>query len=203
MASKLLSELEKEKIGLDIDDSTIDFARLFLEDYNIRNGTKFRKADLSGYFISKILGVTPEQMQMEFDTFYASPNFNKLPLIDGAAESIRLLHQRYLFPIVTTRPYYLKTPTLENISLHFDGQLKEVYFVPREQKAAKYIEIGVKKVIDDDLKVILDLTETIMEMFLVDQPWNQIQNLPENVIRVGDWKNGVSPWPEIKRRLTK
>ena len=201
MALTLVDYKGKERIETDVDDTIFDFINPFFANYNVLHKTNFRKKDANGAPLEKILGISFNELQHEFNLFYDTSEFSRLPLIPRAAEILKGLGKEYYVPIVTTRPAHIKDKTRHQLSLYLDGTILGITFALKKEKAQKYLELEPKAIIDDDLQNIQSIPEDGPEVFLVDQPWNQAKTLPHNFHRVGDWKRGISPWPEIMERL--
>ena len=203
MTLKLINEAEKEKIGVDIDEVLLNFFGPFLKHHNQRNNTKFSKQDIWNYNIWDTFGQTREFVISELNDFYTSSFFCSVTPIPGAAEGIRTLRERYALPVVTTRPTHIKSQTLVSLATFFNGSFNSgISFVAREEKARRYKELVVKRVIDDDLQVAKECSELGIEVLLVDKRWNQTKKLPERIIRVGDYRKEEGIWTEIQKILT-
>lgn len=201
MTLTLITGYEKENVAVDIDDTIFDFINPFFRWYNGIHKTNFRKQDAKGAPLEEILHISFNELQHEFNSFYETHDFLRLPLVPHSDEALKSLRNKYNIPIVTTRPQHIKEKTRHQLSLYLDGTVQGISFVLKKDKADRYMEINPVAVIDDDLRHISRIPEHGPKVFLVDQPWNQAKKLPKNFYRVGNWKKSTSPWPEILERL--
>ncbi len=202
MSLKLISTVQKETIAVDIDEVLLKLINPFLSYYNKKNKTHFSKRNMRSYDLWENFGKTKEFVIKELNGFYASPDFSTLTPLPGAVEGIKLLKEKYFLPVVTSRPPHIKSQTIASLTTFFNGSFNlGVSFVSREEKAGRYEELGVKMIIDDDLKVAKECAERGIETLLVDNYWNQVQGLPKKIQRVGNYKKEEKAWEEIQEIL--
>ena len=91
------------KIAVDIDDVLADFVSPFLNYYNSRFKTNFKKDDFSLYTFWNVLGITREQAVAIVNDFYKTPAFRDLPVYEGAVEAIRELKDSNELYVLTSR----------------------------------------------------------------------------------------------------
>ena len=119
----------------------------------------------------------------------------------GAKEGIdALLKKGYELHLVTSRPEVIKPQTEKWIKAHFPGKFTDLHhaFNPnihkKDSKKKKWEickEIGAGVLIEDFLPNAIGCSENGIKVYLMDAPWNQVEDLPENVVRVKSWKEIV------------
>lgn len=63
-------------------------------------------------------------------------------------------------------------------------------------------ELEIRVFVDDDLAKARKLAEICEVVYLIDQPYNQADDLPNNLIRVGKWNDSTrDAWAELKRHI--
>jgi uncharacterized HAD superfamily protein len=117
---------------------------------------------------------------------------------DGAAEAfIRLVHEGVTPHIVTARKSHLFEVTdrwLQEHGFYFHGiQVHRRGDAERgsEFKCRVAEEVGFDAAFEDTLDVALDLSDYVETIYLIDKPWNRIDDLPENIVRVESFSAGV------------
>ena len=124
------------------------------------------------------------------------------PNIGGVEKHIwfvskQLIKKGYELHLVTSRPGAIEKDTKTWIENHFPGKFKNLHHAynshihkPGSKKLKWEIckEIGAEILIDDFLTNALSCAENGISVFLMDNPWNQTEDLPANVIRVKSWK---------------
>ncbi len=184
-------------IGVDLDDVLMDFFGPFLEFYNKKNGTNYRKEQITSYDFWELLGVTRERVIEEVHAFYKTPEFMKILPLDGAINGINSLEVGgNKLIIVTGRPEYEREISEEWIGQHFPGRFSSFYFtnnfskngIPPRRKAEVCLKQNIPILLEDSLKTATDCATNGVKVFLFDRPWNQIESLPKGVVRVKSWE---------------
>jgi uncharacterized HAD superfamily protein len=58
--------------------------------------------------------------------------------------------------------------------------------------------LDIKIFIEDSLKNAFEISSHNIPVILLDKPWNQEENLPENIHRVKDWDEILQKIEELK-----
>jgi uncharacterized HAD superfamily protein len=197
--------LNKPVIALDIDDVLINSADLLMEDYNRRFGTSLTRADYYSKDISKF-GVSHYDLAADrFREFQESKAFTDAEAIQEAIESVFKLAPYYEFVGVTSRPEFIKSQTNKWIGKRFGTNISRIihtsFVMGRSDhvgtvltKADVCEKINASYLIEDHLHHAVPVAENGTRVFLIDQIWNQSDDLPATITR-------VHSWTEIERLL--
>ncbi len=184
----------RETIAVDIDEVLLPFVREFLVWYNPRNGTTFAPEQFHTYRFEDITGRSvPDTMKDIYD-FCAIPNLHIEPL-DEAQAAIAELNKRFDLALLTARHPDYKSPTELWVEQHFRGMFKSLDMIGYElvmekprTKAEVCKELGAFMLIDDSLQNVTECARQGIEGVLFgNYPWNQAEELPEDVTRCEDW----------------
>lgn len=188
---------KKIKIGVDIDGVLADFVNHFLGHYNEKNGTNFKYQDVKTFNFEDVAKVPSEVMDKELDTYMQSDEFSEIQPLKDSIKHINILEAKYELIIITSRPTYLVDETKRWLKHYYKNSFKHVLFSKNvwtddrksgnKSKAELCMESGVNIMIEDGIEYALDISAKEITVLLVDSPWNQKKDLPNNVIRVHDW----------------
>ncbi|MEI6352424.1 MAG: hypothetical protein WCO35_00605 [Candidatus Nomurabacteria bacterium] len=195
------------KIGVDIDDILLPFNDGFIKLVNKKLNTDFKIHNWSSRVLEDETKYSKEMIFELLDEFSFSKEAKEVTPIFGAIESIEKMNNLgcELYAI-TARPLYLEKETKELIKKHFHNHFKEVYHLGSRKKG-EYLkvdkgifskEFGINIFIEDSLKNSLDIAQHNIPVILLDNPWNQEENLPENIFRVKDWNEILQKIEELK-----
>lgn len=182
-------------IGVDFDDVTVDTNPAMARWHNRVYGTSYTKKDIYTYDLGKIWNCTPEEVVKRIREFYSSPEHQEIMPLEHAVESLLFLQHKET-PIITARRQDYREITLALAQKHVPFLVDQFNFPNTNtsdrlnahlNKAVACMELGVEVFIEDNLKYALDVALVGIPTFLMDEPWNQTNDLPHNVIRVGHW----------------
>ena len=186
------------KIGIDLDDVIADFFPGFLDFYNKKYKKNFSIKDMASYWIWKIgIGKNKQEAIRLVDEFHDSSEFDSLPLVSGARESIFELSQMpdSRLYIITSRPLEYRLKTNKFIDKHFQDISLTIYYSGDFHNGINQSEYTKAKLckrlqLDYFVEDCLDYAEACAEksskVFLLDKPWNQGSN--KKVERVYNWQ---------------
>lgn len=184
------------KIGIDLDEVTINFLDYFHDFYYKKTGKLFSKEDLIITEWREVWGLSKEEQGNFIDEFYNSEEFDNLSPVKNAIKSINSLIEKNEIFIITSRPLKFKEKTDKWVFNNFpDAQIKIYYakdFFKGLGKSKSQIckEIGVKIMVEDDGEYALDCASSGIKVVLFNRPWNQgISH--SNIIRVDDWIDAI------------
>lgn len=185
---------KKKRIGIDIDDVICEFVKPYLEFHNKKFKTFFEFENLNSNFFWEDLGHTRETIAEHFDDFQS--NFTSLldlPLVEDAITSINNLSKNNEIFIITARPEEIMFETeqfLRTFLPKVDFKLIHSGDVHGKNKSKADIcnDLNIDIMIEDGLSFCLNCARKGVKAFLFDRPWNQSDELPQNVIRVKNWK---------------
>ncbi len=188
-------EKRKLRIGIDIDDVVVEYLKSFLDYVEKKEGKKFLYEEIFDYSFQDILGVSREEIWNLVKGHESDEIIINLDLIENSKESIELLNNVHKIFFITSRNTKIKNTTLLFFEKHFPNHNFKILFSGEnwdngnrsKQEICK--DYGIEIFIEDNLDYALDCATNGIKVFLIDKPWNQKENLPENIIRVKDWKD--------------
>jgi len=182
-------------IFIDLDEVLCNFIEKFLLFHNRIKNTNFKFEQVKEYHMNKLWGVSREEIVKELKEYYDSKEFENLSIIPGAKKAIDILSKNNELIIITARPNFLKEKTEIWINKNFPNKFSTIYLTnegthnePTEKKVDLCLKLGIKLVIEDSLENAIDCAKAGMKVFLLNKPWNQCENLPENINRVYSWE---------------
>ncbi|MCJ7450339.1 MAG: hypothetical protein MUP58_01215 [Candidatus Nanohaloarchaeota archaeon QJJ-9] len=205
---------EKEKIGLDVDETLVQLLPDFLHYYNSKYGTKHRLEDFNSYRWWKVLDTTNKQSYKEMEN-YAKQfrtkedklDFYQVKSVPGAIQGLAELEENYKAYLITNRIDVMSKNTSkipEAFSRHSKnlgaGKLgnilseDRIYYTAGElSKTEVCKKEGIDKVIEDNAEEALELAKEDIKVFLLDRYWTQDYEEHENIVKVEG--EGKLPYP--------
>lgn len=172
------------KIAIDLDGVVIDLVAELLPFLSKEAGRAVKPYHITQFDIGAALGLDREQMERVWALADRENVYGSAQPIPGAIDGLRALAHHDLW-FVTSRPEKLRGETetwlsrqglvVEKLLHRMDGQ-----------KVTSQDSFGL--LIEDKVEALVIHTSLIRYGLLLDQPWNQVANLPENVLRVCSWK---------------
>lgn len=181
------------KIGIDLDDTVWKYHEKFFEFYNHNNGTEHKLEDFNEYSINNFLNLSEEEVKFLLDTFDESIFFEEVLFLEGFLESFKILSEKHEIYFITARP----SKTLDTVIKRMRKFLSEnpkIHFVinsetnTRKEKVEYCRELGIDVMIDDAFHHLELCSKDGINGLLIDYPWNQKEELPENITRVKNWE---------------
>lgn len=187
--------MSKEIIAVDVDDVLVPHFEDLIAWYNREYGTSLQLSDNHSNDNAVWGTKTEREAIMRVERFYETDEFlNGQPALE-AQEILKELNKRYDLIIITARDSKIEAATRNWIDAHFYQLFRIVHFTaqysldsPRLRKADICLESGAKYLIDDTPHHVLPAAkEGVNGVIFGDYPWNQTNELPENVVRCKDW----------------
>lgn len=191
----------KKVIAVDADEILAAFLEHFLIYHNSRYETNLSKADVFSFKLEELFGIPEDEVLSRMNSYYEEGEVLKIEVVPGAIEGVNnLLKKGYELQIITARPPFYKEVTVEWVGKHFPDKFKQIHFAfnPFNKNSEKLTkaqickQIGAKVLIDDNLVNALDCAKNGILVYLMDAPWNQVEDLPSNIVRVKSWSEIVS-----------
>ncbi len=190
------------RIGIDLDDTLVDFNSALREWHNEECRTSLRRDDFKSYSLNETLGETEEEINQKMNDFYNSGYFENIQPIPGAIAAIEKLSKREELFLITSRPDFLNEKTIESLNRFFPGKFLDIihsinHYSKRKNSGKSKVEIcrdlGASRLIDDSLDYIMQCLETgeVRGLLFGNYPWNQLNGLPTNIIRVKNWREAL------------
>lgn len=195
-------------LGLDLDEVLLGFLPAFTQFHNEVYGTRLVLEDYSCYRFWEILGVSKEEGLGRMDNFYRTEHFRGIRPLGGAVEGVRELRKEGELVVITSRPEWIRGETESSLERYFPGQFREVCFSRHisaegdkkgKTKSEICLEGGIKVLVDDCLDYVLECAGKGIKVVMMDCPYNRVEELPEGVRRVYDWKGVLEAVRELRK----
>jgi len=191
------------KIGIDLDEVLADFLSSLIKFHNDKYGTSYSRDQFHSYRVYEIWGGTLDKAISEIHEFYNTEYFDNIAPIPGSLENIEILSKNHELVIITSRQNDISEKTNNWINNHFQNKFSEVFFADHNAwigKRAYKSEIckkhGMDFMIEDYLEFAAECAKSVKKVLLLDSPWNKMESLPDNILRVYSWN-------EITNKLLK
>lgn len=187
-----------KNIGIDIDDTSLDFVPAVCEYYNARFGDSLKREDFYIYQFEKIWKrELPESIKI-VDDFLATPKFKDMNPIGNSRKIIpRLRDDGHRLSVITARLKLYEPITEYQMQKNFDNAFEGRHFhggqfdtdpTKRKTKSQMCLEQGIELMIEDNPLHALDCANNGIQVFMIDTPWNQIIQPHEKIQRVYNWE---------------
>ncbi|MDP2666290.1 MAG: hypothetical protein Q8P05_02205 [Candidatus Diapherotrites archaeon] len=182
------------RIGVDIDGVLAEFYGPLLEYYNAHHRTAYREADVNHFELSRLWGCSTEEAVAEFNAFFQTEHFRRLPPVKGAITALSTLARDNDLYIITARPSHVKTVTEDWLAHHFGDIMSDCVFTnhfdPARRLSKMHIcrEKGIHWMIEDSLDFAIECAENRIDVLLLNRPWNQTKTLHPRIHRVHGWE---------------
>ncbi len=183
---------KKLKIGIDLDDTLLDFITPFLnilrETYNLDATYE----DWTDYHFEKKFDISSEKGFEMLKDFFSSEKFGNLDLLPHAEESILILWKDFELNFITARTEILtREKTEKNLTKHFPNLDYNLFFAGKNNDNKEKHEIcneqNIKLIVEDHGENALLYAKSGLKVLLFNHPWNQEVD-HKNITRVNDWK---------------
>jgi uncharacterized HAD superfamily protein len=186
------NKIEKQKIGIDIDDVIAYFMKHFIDYSNKKNGTSFKVDEISNYNLWETeIHPSKEHSVGEVLEFQNSTHFDNIGLVEGVKEAIEKLSKIYDIHFVTSRPQQIKEKTDKFLNKHFPENNFNVIYSGEihggKSKSDICSDFEIPLMIEDNPFYALDCASKGVRVFLIDKPWNKNHEPHDNIIKVNDW----------------
>jgi len=185
-------EMEKKKIGSDVDEVVVEYLDSFIEFYNREYHQRLRKQDIDFYDLSHALKISDERMKELIAEFESHPDFDKIRPVNGSIRCLHHLSKTHLPYFITSRRLGLKGQTEAFLNSHLSGIDFETYFsgelypAQGKRKAEICRELGIPILLEDSAKYALECADAGIKVILFNRRWNEgLQHA--NVTRVLGW----------------
>jgi len=179
---------KKLKIGIDIDDTIVDFFEDFIHFCNEDNGLDLTIQDLieRGFFG---LLKTREEVVLALEKYVETGRIYTRDVFEDFLNSFDKIKCEDIF-LITARSFDNPEKTKEFLKQKINGFDFRIYYVkdhPEKNKLAIAKELGLDLIIEDSPKEAKLCSNGGIQVFLIDKPWNQGVS-HEKIIRVNNWK---------------
>jgi uncharacterized HAD superfamily protein len=184
--------MQKIRIGIDIDDTVVLTIKHLINLIGKRLDKKVNFEDVTKAYDWTILGLNEEEDKMIYTNWYKEENFN-FPLCIEAKKFIEEFSEKVDIFFVTARTPEFHESTKTYFNNHFPGLKFEVFHTLDKEGNKKTKDLicsdnNIRILIEDDPVHLGDFKKGNVKCLLIERPWNKIQKLPGNVIRVKNWE---------------
>ncbi len=181
-------------VAVDIDEVLFPFAVEFVAFNNREYGDSLAVDDFFCYELERVLGLTVDEAVERLYSFCGADHDHVKPLQEAQA-SIATLASRYDIAGITARDARFRDNTadwLRKNQIEIAAGVTHVGYAPIMEKPKKKVEVcqelGAIALIDDSLGHVTECAERgLTGVLFGDYPWNQADELPQNVVRCADW----------------
>ena len=180
-----MEEGEEIMWGFDIDGCIVEIDSLLLKYIKELYGYSLEGTDITCYVLEECLPLSREQIVKCIDKTIADVD-NLFP-IPGSIEFLRYYHliSGKIIQFITAR--WDKESTYKWLNKWLVDIPFDVIFSKGRYKIDPINEFGIDIFVEDKLKTALNLAQNNIKVLLLDQAWNQLKELPPNIIRMKDW----------------
>jgi len=188
----------KRKIAIDVDDVLFDFVNPFLDFWNEKYKTSFKKEDVFSFNLERVFGVLRKEKNEMMNEFYKSPFFKNLHPIPMSQEILSYLKEENENIIVTSRLVGLegidmKEITESSLEKNFKGNYSAVFYSKNHEtngqsKANICEREKASLLVEDCLYYAFECDQKRIPVFLMDTPWNQGDLRGTLITRVKNWE---------------
>ncbi|MEI8103436.1 MAG: hypothetical protein WCG84_00835 [Candidatus Moraniibacteriota bacterium] len=184
--------MNKPIAAIDLDDVLGHFVPAFFAHHNIVYGTTFQREDIFSYDFLEVLEVSQKEVLKRVEE-YANAYLLDIEPIQEAQIAIEQLYQSHELHIITARGEEFSEVTDQWLRRHFPGMFSRIHFVGHyttysREKSVVCDELQAVIFIDDSLRNVSGHTASDRQIFLLDAPWNQSDEMMHNVKRVFSWQ---------------
>jgi uncharacterized HAD superfamily protein len=182
--------LKRPKAGIDLDDTSWNFMRGMCAYHNREYGTTHEVRHFTSFALDETWGCTKEEVIHRVTRFAHSEEHMQISAVDGAVDSFALLSVTHDLIAITAREPKSAPHTLPLVELLFGDLFAEVHFLGHTKSKGEFcVEHDVAFIVDDALHNMHSVSEKGIPVYLMDRPWNQHDELPQNVVRVFHWED--------------
>lgn len=192
-------------IAVDFDDVIYPFNASFMEWHNRTYGTRHTYQDLTSYKMEEVWGCNTETIIERAQKFWQAYEYRLPRPITGSQEGIVLLAKIARLEVVTSRPKYIASQTIDFAERYFPDCFSNIHltnsFAPKAgtnkyPKSEICRNIGACIIIEDAMSHATELAKSGISVIMPDRPWNQGE-VPEGVVRAKSWEDIVRQIEQI------
>lgn len=184
------TDLEKPKIGVDIDEVIFPLMENYIKFHNERHGTNFKFENILNYNLWKTeIHKSREESINEVLEFQNSLEYDKISLIDGVKEILEEISKKYDIHFVTSRPLDIKFKTEALLNKNFNKKKFNILYSGdiyggNLSKADICVIQGIFILIEDNPDYAIDCAKKGIKVFILRKPWNINCENHENIIKI-------------------
>ncbi len=197
---------EKIKIGIDIDEVLAELTIGLIDFYNKKYDKNFKAMDINDIHLENFFNISNQEMSEVLEDFTKEEGNLKLMPLENSQVCINSLNDCELYAI-SARPKSIQDDTVKWIEKHYKNCFKEIHTLSDSHGVANFDKgefansLDIKIFIEDSLNNALNISSYGIYVILLDKPWNQEENLPENIFRVKDWNSIIEKIDILKNNM--
>jgi uncharacterized HAD superfamily protein len=184
------------KIGIDLDEVVVDFLTPFNKYIKEKTGLRYTKESYFSFNFQEVLNLPRSQIEELYKGFHTPRNFQSLPPIGGALESLLTLAGENEIYFITARHLMMQKPTKEWLyknlnSTHY--KLIHSSNIPNRGNGTKSQICKKKKILlmlEDNAFYARECADSEVRVLLFDKPWNK-KVKHRNIKRVYNWPHAL------------
>lgn len=182
------THLKKPIIGVDLDDTVIEFMSGMIAYHNHVYGTVHELRHFTTFDgIHDVWGCTMGEARRRVTEFTDSSEHGEISAVPGSCVALGKLSLEHEIVGITAREVSRAPITLPLVKRLFGEIFSTVHFVGHQKEKGQLCEeIGARFMVDDGLHNAHSVGSRGIQVFLFDRPWNQ-GALPPYTIRVRHW----------------
>ncbi len=192
------------KIGIDLDDVVFEFVKTLISHYKEITGKDFDFENMKSYKFSDIIDLEHDEIVKLIGDMTEKNKTLDMDLCEFAKESIFELAESSEVYFITSRVH--RKNTEESLKRHFSEINFDLHFSSNpyvnnegKHKGEICLDLGIDYMVEDSPEHALKCSESGVKCFLIEKPWNKHRSdLPEEIIRVKNWKEIVEKLEELK-----
>lgn len=189
----------KPVIAFDCDDVIVSSGEPCIAHYNKLHGTNVRAENFYSKDYEHVWQADPETATRDLFAYLLTDEYSDMPPMDGAAETLRKLSEKYSLYIVTGRPDETEQATHNWTNKYLPNIFEEIIFTnffklsnskgKLRTKADVCEELGAQWLVDDHLHHIKNVSEKgVTGLLFGDLPWEQLDAPSGNIVKIKDWQ---------------
>ena len=175
------------KIAVDVNEVIVSLVELYLIFFNREYNGNVKFEDLVSYNLRETLHISKEAEKELFEIIYSSPEFDNLPLIDGAYDGLIQLAKDNEVILATHRPITIQFKTKEYFKKTFPNIPFDIVHSYNGRKSEICRDFGVELIIEDHPGCAFDCAKLGIRAVLFDKPWNQTYEGHNLLRKVSGW----------------
>lgn len=187
--------MNKPTIAVDIDEVLFPLLSTFFPYLKAKHGIDVRQEQMKTYRTEDVIGGTVEELLAKMDDYLQTEHYENALPVKGAAMALKELHKKYRLVVITARHKTFRGLTERFIETHFKGLFDAIRYTHDEDnpeiETTKFEICQQEKaivLIDDNLTFVLECAKVGFPVVLFgDYAWNQLDKLPEGIVRCNDW----------------
>lgn len=182
------------RIGIDLDDTVMDFVPEFLREAKHLYGLEYRISDVNDYLLASLPGLNPERVTTIMQSMISNEALAKLKPVEGSVYGLNNLRNNgHAITYITNRTPTPSTMRQARFWMEWHGIKHPIIY--SKNKGQDLERIRADLLLDDNPRNIISAIEHGIKAFVFDRPWNT--TMPEVYKRVNGWYDFIERVREL------